>query len=120
MVPICSGMGATNLKFWASAHRLPPVIVITQNVFSPLELERLFQVGVLQNPGCSDEIFETDVNNDLLWTPPHRDHDHWITVLVKKLITCDNLHDDVLRLLTPGCEVRVSCKTISNYLILNQ
>ena len=62
---------------------------------------------------ASEAKFTTQVNDDHVWTPPHRDHAHWVRVLVCRLLDSGAVHDEILRLLTDVCQVKVK----SNFLL---
>ena len=56
---------------------------------------------------ASEAKFTTQVNDVHVWTPPHRDHAHWVRVLVCRLLDSGAVHDEILRLLADVCQVKV-------------
>ena len=75
------------------------------------------QIMTLPEVTDSEQTFNTMMNHDQLWTPSHKDHAHWITVLVTKLLLSSGVHDNILRLLEPVCKVKVSYDLLTHLLV---
>ncbi|XP_071112563.1 serine-protein kinase ATM-like [Haliotis cracherodii] len=69
--------------------------------------------------GNLERFFQT-VNSDSLWVPEHGDHRRWVTDLKCALLNSGSVTDDLLRLLSPICELRPEfCEMVLPFLVHN-
>ena len=60
----------------------------------------------------SEDNFVNTIDDDSLWVPHNTNHPTWVTQLVCQLIRSRGVHDELLCLLAPVCQVKVSVKVI--------
>ncbi|KAI0210308.1 Serine-protein kinase ATM [Lamellibrachia satsuma] len=66
----------------------------------------------------SEDNFVNTVDDDSLWVPHNTNHPTWVTQLVCQLIRSRGVHDELLCLLTPVCQVKAKlCEVVLPFLV---
>ena len=84
-------------------HRFSVIIYVLANM-PILSSQHSSQSGQVRMDG---DKFKNKMNNSHLWNDAS-DHAHWITRLVTSLLISGGVTDEVLLLLMPVCEIKVS------------